>query len=242
MMPGGPYQPVKRQEKLSFQVADQIQRLILANELKPGDRLPPERDLCDRFEVSRTVIREAISILVAKGLLTSKGGSGSYVKAIQGEHIADSIGMYISTQSQSVSLEDLMEVRRVLEVKIASLAAERASPEDIQELERLIAAGHEVLDDPDAFATLDLEFHVALARLSHNSLFEILLEPFADALYESRRLASQLPGVIEEATSLHQNILDKVKDGDPRGAAREMSKHLDQSERVTLEALRKLRE
>src|SRR5574342_1317761 len=103
------YQPVKRQEKLSVQVADQLQSSILANELKPGDRLPPERVLCDRFEVSRTVIREAISILEAKGLLTSKGGSGTYVRAIQSGDVADSIGIYISAPSHLVSLEDLIE-------------------------------------------------------------------------------------------------------------------------------------
>ena len=236
------YQPVRRQEKLSFQIADQIRGLILASELKPGDQLPPERVLCDRFEVSRTVVREAISILEAKGLLTSRGGSGTYVRAIQSKDVADSIGMYISTQSQSVSLEDLMEVRRVLEVQIARLAAERATPEGIEELERNIAACREVLDDPEAFATKDLEFHMALARLSQNSLFGTISEPLADALYEARRLASRLPGVTREATDLHQGILDEIKARDPEGAAMAMSEHLDQSRRVTLEGIREFQE
>jgi GntR family transcriptional repressor for pyruvate dehydrogenase complex len=241
-MPNSIYQPVKRQEKLSVQVADQIKSLILANELKPGDRLPTERDLCDRFEVSRTVVREAISVLEAKGLLASIGGSGTYVRAIQGEDIADSIGLYISTQCQSVSLEDLMEVRRVLEVQIASMAAERATQEGIEELEQIMAAGREVMDDPAAFATKDLEFHVALARLTQNSLFEILLEPFTDALYEGRHLASKVPGVAQEALDLHQNILDRIKARDPEGAAREMLKHLNQSKRVTLGAIKKFQQ
>jgi DNA-binding FadR family transcriptional regulator len=233
------YQPVRRQEKLSVQVADHIQGLILANELKPGDRLPPERVLCDRFEVSRTVIREAISILEAKGLLTSRGGSGTYVRALQSEDVAGSLGMYISTQSHSVSLEDLMEVRRVIEVQIARLATERATPNDIEELERIMAAGREVMDDPDAFAAIDLEFHGALARASKNSLFEILLEPLSDTLYEGRRLASRLPGVPHEALALHENILGKIKARDPEGAAREMEKHLEQSRRVTLAGVKK---
>jgi GntR family transcriptional repressor for pyruvate dehydrogenase complex len=233
------YQPVKRQEKLSVQVADQLQSSILANELKPGDRLPPERVLCDRFDVSRTVIREAISVLEAKGLLTSKGGSGTYVRAIQSGDVADSIGMYISAQSHLASLEDLIEVRRVIEIQIASLAAERATPEDVEELEQIMAAAREAVDDPDAFAVRDLEFHVALARLSKNALFEILLEPLSDALYKVRQLASRLPGVTQEALALHQNILDRIKACDPEGAAREMAKHLEQSRRVTLEGVRK---
>jgi GntR family transcriptional repressor for pyruvate dehydrogenase complex len=241
-MSDGSYQPVKRQEKLSVQVADQIQGLILASHLMPGDRLPTERELCDQFQVSRTVVREAVSILEAKGLLTSKGGSGTYVRAMQGGDVADSIGMFISTQGQSVSMEDLMEVREVLEVQIASLAAQRATPQGIQELERIMAECRDVIDDPAAFAAKDLEFHVALARLSGNSLFSILLEPFADALYQGRRLASTQPGVAREAVALHQGILDRVKAGDPQGAARAMVKHLEQSRRVTFSALRKLRE
>lgn len=131
-----------------------------------------------------------------------------------------------STQSQSVSSEDLMEVRRVLEVQIARLAAERATPEGIEELERNIASWRHVL-----------EYHVASARLSQNSLSGTKSESLADAVYEARQLACKLPGVTREATDLHQGILDEMKARDPEGAARAISKHLDQSRRVTLEGI-----
>mgnify|MGYP005842061033 CR=1 FL=1 len=231
------YQPVRRYEKLSVQVAERLQELIASGELRPGDRLPPERVLCDRFQVSRTVIREALSILKAKGLLASKGGSGVFVRAIQGEDVADSIGLFISTQGHSIPIEDLIEVRCVLEVQIASLAASRVTPEGIAELEQLMAGCRQAAGDPEVFARKDLEFHMALARLTGNSLLAIILEPFADALYEGRRLASSLPGVMQEAIELHQQILDKVKAQDAHGAARAMHRHLIQSRRVTLQAL-----
>lgn len=231
------FSPVRRQQKLSGQVAGQIQDLILAKEFKPGDQLPPERAMCDLFQVSRTVIREAIGVLEAKGLLTSQGGSGTYVRALDSKDVAGSIGMYISTQNQSVSLKELIEIRRILEVQIAGLAAERATADGILELEQIMAETVAVMDETEAFASKDLEFHMALARLTQNSLFSILLEPLVDALYEGRRLASTLPGVKEQAIGLHRNILEKIKAGDPEGAASEMSKHLDQSHRVTLEAL-----
>lgn len=232
------YSPVKRQDRLSIQVANQIQDLILSKHLKVGDRLPPERELCQQFGVSRTVIREAIRALEAKGLLTSQGGSGTYVKGLQSEDVADSIGMYITTRDKPISHAKLMEVRRVLEVQIAALAAERATEESIEELDGLLARMDEAQDDPHAFAKFDLEFHVALAHATGNELFEILLDPFMDALYEARRLASKLPGVPEEAMGLHRDILAKVKAGDAEGAAQAMAVHLDQSNRVILRALK----
>jgi GntR family transcriptional repressor for pyruvate dehydrogenase complex len=231
------YSPVKRQDKLSVQVANQIQDLILSKHLKVGDRLPPERELCEQFGVSRTVIREAIRALEAKGLLTAQGGSGTYVKGLQSEDVADSIGLYITTQARPISHAKLMEVRRVLEVRIAALAAERATKESTAELDDLLARMDEARNDPHAFAKYDLEFHVALARATGNELLEILLDPFMDALYEGRRLASNLPGVPQEAMELHRTILEKVKAGDAEGAAQAMSVHLDQSNRVILKAL-----
>ncbi|MCD4672390.1 MAG: GntR family transcriptional regulator, partial [Anaerolineaceae bacterium] len=113
------YRLVKRQEKLSVQVVEQIIDLIVEGKLTEGDRLPPEREMCDTFGVSRTVIREAISVLEAKGLLASQIGSGTYVRAIQSEDIANTLGLYISTQSKSISMMQLLEVRRIYETQIA---------------------------------------------------------------------------------------------------------------------------
>jgi len=237
-MDAGLYSAVKRPERLSVQVANQIQNLILSKRLRVGDRLPPERELCEQFGVSRTVIREAIRALEAKGLLATQVGSGTYVKGLQCEDVADSIGMYIVTRNKSVSHSKLMEVRRVLEVQIAALAAERASEESISELEALLAKMDEAREDPHAFAKFDLEFHVALARATGNELLVILLDPLMDVLYEARRLASNLAGVPEEAMELHRHILNKVRAGDAEGAAEAMAVHLEQANRVILQALR----
>ena len=216
----------------------QIQEMIFRGELELGDRLPSEAELCEQFGVSRTVIREAVRTLEAKGLLVSQSGSGTYVRGIQSEDVVDSIGMYIITRDKPISHAKLMEVRRVLEVQIAGLAAERATPESLEELDRLISKMDGARDDPRAFAQFDLEFHVALARATGNELLQILLDPFMDALYEARRLASELPGVPEEAMAFHRDIREKVGAGDAQGADRAMSAHLDQSNRVILRALK----
>jgi GntR family transcriptional repressor for pyruvate dehydrogenase complex len=231
------YSPVVRQVKLPIQVAEQIQGLILAKQLKIGDRLPSERDLCEQFKVSRTVVREAIRILEAKGLIFSQGGSGSYVRGIQSSDVVNSLEMYFATQSKSTPYTELMEVRRVLEVQIAMLAAERATEADITELEHLLKEMEINLDNPEVFAQMDLEFHMTLARATSNHLFELILDPFIEPLYEGRKLASQIPGVPQEAQEFHRKILEWVKSGDSEGAAEEMLLHLEQSSRVTLQAI-----
>ncbi len=231
--------PVVRQSRLSAQVAEQIQNLILQNKLQIGDRLPAERELTEHFQVSRTVIREAIRILEAKGLLESLGGNGTFVRGVNSKDVSDSLGMYISTVGDSITHKDLMEVRNIFEIQIAKLAAERISPAGIQRLEELLAGMRDTIDDADKFAQYDLDFHLELARATNNQLMEVLLDPLIDGLYEERRLASMLPGIAEEAIGLHSDILEKVKARDANGAAQIMQQHLEQANRVITQALEK---
>jgi GntR family transcriptional regulator, transcriptional repressor for pyruvate dehydrogenase complex len=234
------YRPVKRQEKLSIQVADQIIDLILDGKLKEGDRLPPERELCETFGVSRTVIREAVSVLEAKGLVSSVTGSGTYVRSIQAEDVVSSLGLYISTMSKSVSMMHLLEIRLVIEPRVARLAAERATEEDIQDLQEIWLAmcrlSHS--EDTETFAKKDLDFHVRLARASHNPLFEIVLQPLTDVLYQLIYVGSGLPGAAKEACAYHRTVLDAIEAHDADRAAKAIMDHLKQTERVTSKGLR----
>lgn len=232
------YHPVKRQEKLSVQVVQQIIDLIVEGKLKEGDRLPPERELCETFCVSRTVIREAISVLEAKSLLESQMGSGTYIRAIKSGDVADSLGLYISTQSDSISMLQLFEVRHIFETQIAQLAAKRASEGDIAELEAIWSSMCNLVDDPAAFAEKDLEFHICLARASGNPLFEMLLEPLTDIMLRFIYVGSNLPNTTEEACVHHRAVLDAVKTRDAKQAKNAMADHLQQTERVTAEGLR----
>ena len=231
--------PVTRQSRLSAQVAEQIQNLILQNKLQVGDRLPAERELTENFQVSRTVIREAIRILEAKGLLVSMGGNGTFVRGVNSKDVADSLGMYFSTVGDAITHADLMEVRYLFEIQIAKLAAERITPDGIQRLEENLEGMRETMHDADKFAQYDLEFHLELARATNNHLMEVLLDPLIDGLYEERRLASMLPGIAEEAIGLHAAILERLKARDVDGTARKMQEHLEQANRVITQALEK---
>ncbi len=236
------YSPVKRQAKLSGQVAGQIQQLILSRQINPGDRLPTERELGETFQVSRTVIREAIRILEARGLVVSQTGSGTYAQAIQGEDVSNSLGMYITTQGQSFTLDSLMEVRRVLEIQVVKLAAERATPQDIEKLETILQNMCLSREDVDAFSKLDLEFHLVIARASGNPLFEILIQPLTGALLELIGTGTTAPGAAEEACDFHREILNALKSRDAEKAVSAMRMHLDQSRRVTAEGLKQRKE
>jgi len=230
--------PVQRKNKLSGQVEEQIQNLILSRKLQPGERMPTERELGESFQVSRTVIREALRALEARGLVESQTGSGTYVRAIQSEDVSHSLGMYITTQGQFFTLESLMEVRRVLEIQVVRLAAERATPQDIEKLESILEKMFESINDVKTFSQWDLEFHMAVAHTSGNPLFGIMIAPLTEALFELIWTGSETPGAVKDACQYHQNILDAIKNKDPEAAAEVMREHLDQSQRVTSEGLK----
>ena len=212
--------------------------LIVEGKLQEGDRLASERDLCDTFDVSRTVIREAVSILEAKGLVSSVTGSGTYVRSIQREDVVNSLGLYISTNTKSVSMMHLLEVRWVIETQVARYAAERASDEDIRLLEEEWQMMCRLKDNPMVFAEKDLNFHVLLARASGNPLFEIMLQPLTDVLLQSIYVGSTLPGITEQACSYHRNVMDAIKAHDPDQAVKAIQDHLKQTRVVTIRGLR----
>jgi len=231
------YTPIKRQAKLSSQVADQIQQLILSRDLKPGDRLPTEREMGETFEVSRTVIREAIRTLEARGLVKALTGSGTYIRAMKGSDVVSSLGMYINTQHKPFSLDALMEVREVLEIEMVRLAAERAGAADIARLEENLEKMCRTTDDAKEFSKWDLEFHLQLYEASGNPLFGIILEPLTESLFELIWTGSSTPGAAKEACDFHARILTHIKNKDAKEAVKIMKKHLEQAYRVTSEGL-----
>jgi GntR family transcriptional repressor for pyruvate dehydrogenase complex len=130
------FQAIDREAKLSDKVMDAILEMIAAGRLKPGDALPAERELGAQFGVSRTVIREAVRALAAKGLLEVRSGSGVRVVAVEPEQVSESMRHYVNSSMMDYAKVD--EVRRVLEVAAAGLAAERATDEDIAAMDDTI--------------------------------------------------------------------------------------------------------
>ncbi len=219
---------IPTEPKRSDRVAEQIESLILNNDLRSGDRLPPENELGRQYGVSRTVIREAVRSLAAKGLVQVTQGSGTVVRAMTNELASQSISSVLKQNARRVDIEKLLEVRRMLEVEIAGLAAERRTPEDMQRLKELVAKMAQ--EGTVGFVENDVAFHAALAKATHNEFFEILLNSIAEAMIHVRHIALNVPGTPDRALAYHGAIFGAVEQEDAAGARAAMGKHLREAE------------
>jgi GntR family transcriptional repressor for pyruvate dehydrogenase complex len=219
-----------RRDKLYKQVADQLQTLILAESLRPGDKLPSERVLAERMAVSRTVIREAIRVLSDRGLVRVKSGCGTYVQELSHKDAGASIELFLKVKQADQSFESVSEVRRMIEVEAAGLAAERATPEDYRAMEEAIAGMAENVQDPDKYTGHDVAFHAAVAVATHNDLINVLLGPISDLLTEMVRVSLDAPRAVEEGLAHHRNILAQIKARDPENARRAMHAHVEHAQ------------
>ena len=219
-------------------VVNEIQRVIVSGELELGMKLLPERDLADQLGVSRTVVREAVRILVAKGLLETKPGVGTIVRQVTTEQIVEPLSLLLQTQKVGVSIEHLHQVRRMLEVEIAGLAAIQATEEDITELSELLTEMESVTDIPESFAARDADFHQGLARTTYNPLLIILLDSIRDLMQEVRLMVTRHPDLTKRVMPDHRRILERVAARDPEGARQAMEDHLEHARRFQQELLK----
>ena len=229
-MSASSHQPPMRGERLSDQVADQLQGLVLNNTFRPGEKLPSERELCELLGVSRTVVREAIRSLVVKGLLDVRHGGGTIVRSPDPALVSEMMTMMLRMGDSTVSFTHVQEVRRLLEVEIAMLAAERRTDDDLAAIEAQITSmvAHE--SDPQRWAAADVAFHAAIAAATHNPLYSVLLGAIADMLMEVRLTGVSLPETPQKALHHHQAIFERIKAGDRPGARKAMQDHLRESE------------
>jgi GntR family transcriptional regulator, transcriptional repressor for pyruvate dehydrogenase complex len=214
-----------RRGRLRDRAADQLLEMVVSGGLEPGERLPPERELCARLGVSRTVVREALNLLEARGLISIEHGRGAVVRSGNTDAVRDALGVILRVRPKV--LWELLEMRAILEVGISGLAAERATEVDTDamraELERMAA----LIDTPEGYVDADVEFHALLARAARNGVLLTMLEPIVDLLRASRRVsASRRPGSALRALEEHEEILRRVEAGDAEGARREMRAHL----------------
>lgn len=217
-------------DSLYDQVADQIQAMIMARSLRPGDKLPGERELAEGLGVSRTVLREALRVLAVRGLVKVKPGCGTYVQELSVRDAIAPMELFLKLQRAPDSYANLNEVRRTIEVQVAGLAAQRATEHDIARLEDAIERMEQHKDDPKAFSQADLAFHLSLAAATHNDLFPMLLCPIARLLLEAILLSSYGPRATEAGLAHHCEVLEAVRAHDPEKARLAMQQHLCEAE------------
>lgn len=213
--------------RLYEQIIRQIQNLVMEGALRPGDKLPPERELAEQFGVSRTAVREAVKALRQKGLVEIQPGRGTFITNSISEVMRDSLDLIVKV-GLSNGVDNLNEVRTLLEPGIAALAAERVTETDIQTMEQAIAAMDVAMHNADAFAEADLEFHLALASATQNPLIPILLDPIVDLLREHRKRIFLVEGGPQRGQYHHRCILAAVYKRNPAAAREAMCDHLKQ--------------
>jgi len=214
--------------KISDEIVEQIKSLILQGDLKPGETLPPERTLAKSLNVSRVSLREALNTLQGMGLLEIQQGNRTCVRPITTRSIHDPLVSF--TKSSPKNIMKVFEIRKYLELGSVSLAAERATDEEISRLENILKEMEEDLKRNRLGAKADHEFHTALAEATHNEAYIHMMKTIYDLLQEELRIA--WGGIFRKRDKRmklfeqHQNILQAVKQHDPKKGREEALAHL----------------
>ena len=223
-----------RSPTLSDRVTDSVLDLITSSALKPGDRLPSERDLGTRFGVSRTVVREALRSLAAKGVLDVRSGSGAIVAQVDVDTASQALRLFVQTSRDGagdggLEYEQIDDVREMLETRTARIAAQVARDGDLADIRELHRKMTAAKADPEAASKLDVMFHRAIAVATRNPLFVVMLDSIEPALLEIRRKTLGAPGRPNRVLRAHAQILERIAAKDPEGAERAMGEHLEDS-------------
>jgi GntR family transcriptional regulator, transcriptional repressor for pyruvate dehydrogenase complex len=217
---------IKRVTKISIsdEIAKQIMDLISRGELKPGDHLPSERELCKDFGASRSSLREALRCLSIVGVLNARVGEGTSVAEDGEKFLRKIIEWRLITERHDI--ENLLEVRMALEGVSAANTARHATAEQVEELRKLVAKMRASLKDEKTFAALDLDFHVAMAEASGNELVFDLIALVRGQLLKALHKVLVVPHALPLALKEHAAIFDAIQRRDPDGAREAMQKHL----------------
>jgi DNA-binding FadR family transcriptional regulator len=223
-MPASGLTPVARRSIVS-DAREQITRLIVSGALKPGEKLPAERQLIELLGVSRPTLREGIAALTAMGILEARQGAGTFVSDLDPARIVEPLVLIVNLNSEV--LRELFDVRRILESGAIQIAAEHIVDDELAELHRLLSELRAARGSLKRFMKLDIEFHRTIHRASHNELLIALLESVGHLARESRAVTSQRPTVRTQAHRDHVQIVKALEARDPLAAREAMLAHLD---------------
>lgn len=222
-------------KKVSDEIYEQLKELILKGELKPGEKLPPERELAVQVGVSRPTLREALQRLEAHGFLKQIQGDGTYIRSAASPVFSKA---FTDILNRDDSMSDLMELRKVLETWAAKAAAERAEDKEIEQLNEFIKEMESSERDYDT----DANFHALISYASHNVLIihvmSLIHEWIAESTGKLRRHLRTGEGT-GEIDRLHKVIFEAIKNRQPEKAYSAMQEHMEYLEKVMKEALNK---
>ena len=210
--------------RVSDEIVNQVKALISEGRLKPGDRLPPERDLVKEFSVSRPSLREALNTLVAMGFLEIKG-KRTFIKSVASESMQNPLSLIIKADTQKIF--DLIEVRKAIETWGAFHAAQRATEEDIKHLENITDEMRKAFEEGRSWEKQDADFHLAIAQATHNTIQTHVMSTIYDLLRESVAKVFKDRSKVKKLLDHHYRIFNAIKSHSPDKAREKTLEHLN---------------
>jgi GntR family transcriptional repressor for pyruvate dehydrogenase complex len=223
--------PIKS-TRIYQEIVRQVKGMIAEGRLKSGDQLPPERDLAEKFVVSRTSVREALRALESLGLVEIRPGEGTFVREVSVESLIEPLALVMLSQREA--LGELFEARRMIEPALAALAARRATPEDVQEMDRILEAQAKEVAAGRTGLEQDAQFHAAIGAAAHNRAITRIAHAVMDLLRQSREDSLNTPGRPDRSHNDHRRLLAAIRGRDEAAARQAMIDHLEAVEALIL--------
>ena len=217
------------------QVAEQIRKLISDGKLKTGDLLPPERELAARLGVGRSSIRDAVRTLEVMGILEPRQGHGTMVRELSTDALVVPLASVLTRKREMV--QELLDVRRMIEPGLAARAARNATREETAHMAEILARHEAKLRRGEQAVDEDDEFHYAIALAARNSVVLRVLDVLMDLLRESRSRSLQVPGRPRRSFDGHRRILRAIERRDADAAEAAVKKHLKEIEEIVTRQL-----
>lgn len=232
------FRPVKT-KKVYEEIVEQIKKLIVDGKLQPGDKLLSERELSDKLNVSRASVREAFSALEMMGIITIRPGEGSFVRQVSYEGMLEPLSFILQVEIDDIM--QLLEVRKILEVETAALAAMRATPEDLDDIQRSLASMVEEVRKGEIGDVADSLFHFAIAKAANNPILIKVMNTISDLMSNTFRSSRQKLFLVENMPTVlynsHCGVYEAIASRNPNLARIRMREHLTMVE----EAMRTLK-
>jgi GntR family transcriptional repressor for pyruvate dehydrogenase complex len=219
----GLFKPVKK-TRVYEEIVDKVKIMIGKGRLQSGEKLPGERELSEVFQVSRSSVREALRALESQGYLESRQGDGTYIARKPVESLVSPLASVIFSEKDSQM--ELFEMRRLIEPQLAYLAAERATKEEIAQLEEALVLQEQAIARGETGTEVDKVFHYLMAEATKNKVLLRLNDYMRGLLAESRKKYLQVEGRPEKSIARHRQVLDAIKAGDAELAAQVMLDHV----------------
>ncbi|MEJ8546983.1 FadR/GntR family transcriptional regulator [Brevibacillus borstelensis] len=205
----------------------QIHQIVQEKNLRPGDKLPSERELSEQLGAGRSSVREALRALELLGLIETRRGEGTFLKHYRHNRLIDILGFFILRDYKTK--KDLIEMRRILELDAVRMACRRAAAKHFEEMERILAAAEERIGQGEIPTEEDYQFHRVICRSSRNSILHRIWAPLVEYSDSVRSESLSREGRARSAVNEHRQIMEAIRAGDEEKAVERMKKHLENS-------------